>query len=584
MRLSFVFAVCLALSATAGFGQITFTGDVPADFGGVAALPDPLGDVGVPVNITGPSGWDIQGIYVSYDSGSDTLFVGIDSDGILGDVDGDGDGGTSSPGLITNGGTDIPDLGGSETVALSLDFNNDGTPEIVVGNPFGTDINNFVVASFVGTIFAPQFAFGPPIAGVTANVPTSPNAAAPDLEFTIANFSILTSTFGAVDNPAIGFNYFGGSIDDDGIGEDSTPGAGQLGLVSLPGAFAKLGDTVFIDVDGNGAQGGMGETGVPGVTVNLFDTTGTLLGTAVTDANGNYEFCVPPGDYCIEFVPSSIPAGFTGFTSQDAGGDDSTDSDADPLTGKTGTITVGAGDNDDTNDAGITPAVNTPPVPGNLPPNNKIDTTVGVPATFTITFDAPEAGQNITSITVNDFGLAGFSCDPPVIGANQGSITCTFTPMNSQVGMTPMIDITATDDDPFNPLSTTVTITFCVAECFMIVGTTPINAPISGMNDILLVHPGLIRAMTLDNMPAFPTPNTMSLMNVTVYMQGVMINPDFDPADPVKMTPRLRITFGGGSAVELPHLATGMTISDGNGGQSYMPGDTLTPEFTIDGF
>ncbi|MCH9646898.1 MAG: carboxypeptidase regulatory-like domain-containing protein [Deltaproteobacteria bacterium] len=61
-----------------------------------------------------------------------------------------------------------------------------------------------------------------------------------------------------------------------------------------------IGDTVFLDVDGNGTQGA-GEAGIEGVTVNLLDAMGNILATTSTDANGNYDFQgIPAGAYDVE--------------------------------------------------------------------------------------------------------------------------------------------------------------------------------------------------------------------------------------------------------------------------------------------
>jgi len=54
-------------------------------------------------------------------------------------------------------------------------------------------------------------------------------------------------------------------------------------------APAEIGNRVWIDTNKNGLQEA-GEPAVPGVTVHLYDSKGTLVGTAVTDANGQYYF------------------------------------------------------------------------------------------------------------------------------------------------------------------------------------------------------------------------------------------------------------------------------------------------------
>lgn len=121
---------------------------------------------------------------------------------------------------------------------------------------------------------------------------------------------------------------------------------------------ASLGDRVFLDTFGDGLQNdeavdpffqGM-EPGVPGVAVELKDAaTGEVLETQVTDDNGNYLFSgLRPGNYVVGFIP---PAGFE-FTTANAG-DDGRDSDADPTTGMTASITLAPGENNLTVDAGL---------------------------------------------------------------------------------------------------------------------------------------------------------------------------------------------------------------------------------------
>ncbi|MCB0614256.1 MAG: DUF11 domain-containing protein, partial [Phaeodactylibacter sp.] len=118
---------------------------------------------------------------------------------------------------------------------------------------------------------------------------------------------------------------------------------------------AFIGDFVWQDTNGNGIQDGR-EPGIPGVTVNLYADAnqdgvpdGAPIATDVTDANGEYGFPVDPGSYVVEFV---TPGGFNP-TDANQGGDDTIDSDADPVTGQTGIITLSSGENDPTNDAGF---------------------------------------------------------------------------------------------------------------------------------------------------------------------------------------------------------------------------------------
>ena len=65
----------------------------------------------------------------------------------------------------------------------------------------------------------------------------------------------------------------------------------------------RIGDYVWIDTNGDGAQGlPADEPGVPDVTVNLLDEVGAVVDTTLTDADGFYGFDVVPGTYTVEFI------------------------------------------------------------------------------------------------------------------------------------------------------------------------------------------------------------------------------------------------------------------------------------------
>nr|MCH9647210.1 carboxypeptidase regulatory-like domain-containing protein [Deltaproteobacteria bacterium] len=70
-----------------------------------------------------------------------------------------------------------------------------------------------------------------------------------------------------------------------------------------------IGDTIWRDDNGNGVQDGT-EPGLGGVTVTLRDSSNNVVGTAVTDGNGNYSFPnLPPDTYTVTVDPSTLPAG-----------------------------------------------------------------------------------------------------------------------------------------------------------------------------------------------------------------------------------------------------------------------------------
>lgn len=103
------------------------------------------------------------------------------------------------------------------------------------------------------------------------------------------------------------------------------------------GSGIKIGDLVWNDLDHDGLQES-GEPGMSGVTVNLLSgVDNTLVMTAITDAEGLYQFDdMPAGFYYIEFV---LPANHL-FTQPNVDAGDLLDSDADQVTGKTGSLMV----------------------------------------------------------------------------------------------------------------------------------------------------------------------------------------------------------------------------------------------------
>ena len=135
-----------------------------------------------------------------------------------------------------------------------------------------------------------------------------------------------------------------------------TPGlrdiAGPLSATPTPfddGDTAKLGDYVWNDYNRNGIQDST-ESGIAGVSVALFDSTGTKIKETTTDTDGRYLFDqLAAGEYSVGFEK---PSGFS-FTTPKQGSDSATDSDADPITGKTTTISLPADTSDLTWDAGL---------------------------------------------------------------------------------------------------------------------------------------------------------------------------------------------------------------------------------------
>ncbi|HFD40399.1 MAG TPA: DUF11 domain-containing protein, partial [Anaerolineae bacterium] len=119
----------------------------------------------------------------------------------------------------------------------------------------------------------------------------------------------------------------------------------DLGLIVSAG----IGDYVWLDQDRDGIQD-VDETGVPSVTVILYDADGTAVLSTTTDASGHYSFTnLLPGDYYLYFDP---PTGYI-ITLQNQGSDDEVDSDADPISGETIMTNLEPGEYDPTWDVGL---------------------------------------------------------------------------------------------------------------------------------------------------------------------------------------------------------------------------------------
>ena len=111
---------------------------------------------------------------------------------------------------------------------------------------------------------------------------------------------------------------------------------------------AGLGDRVWRDVDGDGVAED-GEPGIVGVRVELLDADGVALAATTTGPDGIYHFSdIPVGTYQVLFT---TPAGHVP-TPSGVGGPD-TDSNADVVTGLSAPVTLAAGDDDLTIDAGF---------------------------------------------------------------------------------------------------------------------------------------------------------------------------------------------------------------------------------------
>jgi hypothetical protein len=137
---------------------------------------------------------------------------------------------------------------------------------------------------------------------------------------------------------------------DDAIDSDISSSTGRTASFTATGVVSNLAAgylvpgsvTTFVwdDQDADGIQDA-GEPGLSNVTVTLRNSSGTVLQTTATDANGIATFeDVPTGTLLrLGFLR---PTGHT-FTTADQGSDDAIDADVDPATSRTGTFSLTQG-------------------------------------------------------------------------------------------------------------------------------------------------------------------------------------------------------------------------------------------------
>ncbi|MDH6577631.1 SdrD B-like domain-containing protein [Kitasatospora sp. MAP5-34] len=242
-----------------------------------------------------------------------------------------------------------------------------------------------------------------------------PGALPPDGTFTL-EWQMVAS----VDAPDAGFAW-------NSFAYTATDSSGQQLLLAEPAKVGvavewpttpsnSLGDFVWNDLNRNGLQD-PGEPGVPGVREYLIDGQGRQVRdkngkpvSTVTDSTGHYLFAkLPNGTYAVHFDLTTVPAGAV-VTKQHAlraVADPAGDSDADPVTGLTQTVTLTGGTSYLDLDMGlILPVKPTPPpspsptVTPTVPPAPS--PTGGLPSTGT---DLPAGPLSALAAALTTFGL-----------------------------------------------------------------------------------------------------------------------------------------------------------------------------------
>ncbi|OQB13857.1 MAG: Serine-aspartate repeat-containing protein D precursor [Firmicutes bacterium ADurb.Bin193] len=208
----------------------------------------------------------------------------------------------------------------------------------------------------------------------------------------------------------------------------------------------KIGNMVFADTDKNGIMG-IGEAGVAGVGVCLYNENNLLINATQTDPNGNYLFTdLPAGNYYVKFI---LPEGYI-FTVKGTDLSADNDSNADVLTGKTDIISLTA--DNLTIDAGL--IASHPPIAVDDSKTTEKNTPVDIPV---LANDSDPDGDTITvtevtqgsngSVTINADGTVKYTPDNDFVGVD----TFTYTITDGNGGEdTATVTVTITDI-PNNP-------------------------------------------------------------------------------------------------------------------------------------
>lgn len=213
-----------------------------------------------------------------------------------------------------------------------------------------------------------------------------------------------------------------------------------------PTPLGSIGDLVFLDTNRNGLQDA-GELGAATVTLRLKDCQNVVIESTTSDQQGKYLFDNrAAGCYRVSIV---TPGGFE-ISPQDQGSDDTKDSDFDPNNQITSQITLGAGENNLTIDAGLMTLVPTPsPTPSVTPTPTPTVTPTPTPTVA----PTPSVTPSPTPTTLEK-GITVSKTDNRSTARPGDSLTYVITVKN--VGDVDLFDVEVTDTVPSDVTVTSI--------------------------------------------------------------------------------------------------------------------------------
>ncbi len=231
VRGAFLALALVAATRTCRADKITYTGNVESDMPtsnkNVVLIPGNAIDTTAQaawMTAEGKvNGWVMKDIRLSYDAASDTLQVGVNFWGVAGDADGDGDPSRTDPRTSKVMGVDAPNLSGHESISVAFAADSTtspgvaGTPIIVAGVPYdktkaGPGLDGFTVSSYTGQSgISIAYNYKDNLPDHQGTLAFNPDAAHPDFEFSIKNFSKIP---GLDPNKGVWVKAYAGTPDD----------------------------------------------------------------------------------------------------------------------------------------------------------------------------------------------------------------------------------------------------------------------------------------------------------------------------------------------------------------------------------
>jgi hypothetical protein len=299
-----VFGLSITLALTALATLIPFTGDVVADFASYNTyeVSDLVGDVGLPPAAPDGtiSGWEIERVVFYLSLEDDMLQIGLDAAGIAGDPDGNGIDGDTPEWLADLGGMDTPLLSSSESMGIAFDFDMNGVYDLIAGVSIVSDDHQ--VCEFAGSPAMPFAAFGTELPQHDGGRFYDPVPTSPDYELTLTNISDLLVWDGV--EMCFDFLAFGGSWEDDGIGEEYI--SATICIVEEVPTYITVPATVELEAFPNPFNPSSTlqfELTEPGpVTLQVYSLTGDLVSTLVDSV-------LPVGKHQVTFDGDALPSG-----------------------------------------------------------------------------------------------------------------------------------------------------------------------------------------------------------------------------------------------------------------------------------